>query len=293
MEKEIYLIAPPAHQYELGALIREVWPLCKIYDQPAAGLRGIVVSPEKGSVSLLAADGTTERVMAMEEPEEGAAPLSQKNSEKKAVLDLLQASLPWGILTGVRPSKVAYTYLEAGLSEEETEAAMRRQYRLRSDKARLCTRVAAEERALLADHTGRDISLYVGIPFCPSRCSYCSFISHDQRAYQKWGDAYLEALIREMEQSQGLLEGHRLQSFYMGGGTPTTLSASELQRVLLAADRMCHFETLKEVTVEAGRPDTITREKLKMLKDMGVTRISINPQSMNQSTLDTIDAGTA
>ena len=91
-----------------------------------------------------------------------------------------------------------------------------------------------------------------------------------------------------MEQSQGLLEGHRLQSFYMGGGTPTTLSASELQRVLLAADRMCHFETLKEVTVEAGRPDTITREKLKMLKDMGVTRISINPQSMNQSTLDTI-----
>ncbi len=288
MEKEIYLIAPPAHQYELGALIREVWPLCKIYDQPAAGLRGIVVSPEKGSVSLLAADGTTERVMAMEEPEEGAAPLSQKNSEKKAVLDLLQASLPWGILTGVRPSKVAYTYLEAGLSEEETEAAMRRQYRLRSDKARLCTRVAAEERALLADHTGRDISLYVGIPFCPSRCSYCSFISHDQRAYQKWGDAYLEALIREMEQSQGLLEGHRLQSFYMGGGTPTTLSASELQRVLLAADRMCHFETLKEVTVEAGRPDTITREKLKMLKDMGVTRISINPQSMNQSTLDTI-----
>ena len=84
MEKEIYLIAPPAHQYELGALIREVWPLCKIYDQPAAGLRGIVVSPEKGSVSLLAADGTTERVMAMEEPEEGAAPLSQKNSEKKS-----------------------------------------------------------------------------------------------------------------------------------------------------------------------------------------------------------------
>jgi len=201
---------------------------------------------------------------------------------------VLGCSLPWGILKGVRPSKVAYAYLDQGKSLTETEQILQDAYRLREDKARLCAAVADKERQLLQNHTGTDVSVYVGIPFCPTRCSYCSFGSHDQRAYDKWASSYTEALLKEMRESANLLEGRRIQSFYMGGGTPTTLTPDAMKAVLAAADELCDFSRLREVTVEAGRPDTITPEKLHVLKEMGVTRISINPQSMVQRTLDLV-----
>ncbi len=203
-------------------------------------------------------------------------------------MEVLDHPLPWGILTGVRPSKVAYAYLEQGKSLQETEQILKDFYRLREDKAKLCAMVADKERRLLQGHTGTDVSVYVGIPFCPTRCSYCSFGSHDQRAYDKWSSSYIEALLKEMRESANLLKTRRIQSFYMGGGTPTTLTPEGLKQVLSAADALCDFSALREVTVEAGRPDTITLEKLHVLKEMGVTRISINPQSMVQRTLDLV-----
>ena len=288
MEKEFYLIAPPQHHYELGTLIRQVLPFVQILPQPKKGVRGIVLSEDETTAQLFDESGALQRQAVLSDRYDHYQGENEKNWGKRVILEVLGQPLPWGILTGVRPSKVAYAYLEEGMNREETERILMEKYQLRADKAKLCASVAASERALLAGHAGSDVSVYVGIPFCPTRCSYCSFISNDKRAYDKWASSYVEALIQEMDQCRNLLSGRRVQSFYMGGGTPTTLSADQLRKVLTAANRLCPFDQLQEVTVEAGRPDTITPEKLQVLKEMGVSRISINPQTMIQRTLDTI-----
>lgn len=288
MEKEFYLVAPEKHHYELGTLLREILPFARILTEPKDGVRGIVLSKDETWARLYDEAGCLCREARLEAPKAVYQGEASKNWGKCVILQVMEAQLPWGILTGVRPSKVAYAYLEEGVSPEETERILREDYRLRKDKAALCVQVASSERQLLRDHRGTDVSVYAGIPFCPTRCSYCSFISNDRRAYDKWAVSYVEALVHEMDSSRELLRGRRLQSFYMGGGTPTTLNPDELRRVLQAADRLCHFDALQEVTVEAGRPDTISPEKLQVLKEMGVTRISINPQTMLQRTLDAI-----
>ncbi len=288
MEKEFYLIAPENHHYELGTLIRQILPFAQILAEAKSGVRGIVLSENETKAQLYDEEGVLQREVKLVDPSMIYQGEASKNWGKRVILEVMDAELPWGILTGVRPSKVAYAYLEEGYSELETEHILREDYRLREDKAKLCTQVAASERELLKDHKGSDVSIYAGIPFCPTRCSYCSFISNDKRAYDKWAEQYVDALVHEMDSCHNLLNGRGLQSFYMGGGTPTTLSPEQLKKVLKAADRLCHFKDLKEVTVEAGRPDTITPEKLQVLKEMGVTRISINPQTMIQRTLDVI-----
>lgn len=288
MEEKFYLVAPEQHHYELSTLIRQVLPLTQVTAKQEAGIRGIVLSEEETRASLYDEQGRLCKEAVLTERSTVYQGEPRKNWAKRVILDVLGCPLPWGILTGVRPSKVAYAYLEDGKTKAETEAILREYYRLREDKARLCAAVAAEERRLLQTHSGRDISIYVGIPFCPTRCSYCSFGSHDQKAYDRYSGAYVEALLKEIRESRKLLEDRKIQSFYMGGGTPTTLEADVLKKVLEACDALCHFKELQEVTVEAGRPDTITPEKLQVLKKVGVTRISINPQTMRQQTLDTI-----
>lgn len=288
MEKEFYLVAPEHHHYELGTLIRQILPFAQILAETKAGVRGIVLSENETKAELYDENGVLQKEVKLMEPSRIYQGEASKNWGKRVILEVMEGDLPWGILTGVRPSKVAYAYLEEGRSPEETEMILQKEYLLRKDKAELCTRVAASERLLLQDHKGTDVSVYVGIPFCPTRCSYCSFISNDKRAYDKWAEVYVNALVCEMDRCTNLLQNRRLQSFYMGGGTPTTLNPEQLRKVLRAADRLCHFKELKEVTVEAGRPDTITPEKLQVLKEMGVTRISINPQTMIQRTLDEI-----
>ncbi|MFQ9800233.1 MAG: coproporphyrinogen dehydrogenase HemZ [Clostridia bacterium] len=196
--------------------------------------------------------------------------------------------LPWGILTGVRPSKIPYDFMESGMTQTEASTCLMKEYLVQREKAELAAAVASKERILLADHDDMDVSLYVGIPFCPSRCAYCSFVSYDFHSYGTVLPAYVEALLQEMQRTAALLEGRRLQSFYMGGGTPTVLDAGSLDRILERADALYSFSALREITVEAGRPDTITREKLRVLADHGVDRISINPQTMNQKTLDAV-----
>ncbi len=288
MNGEFYLIAPEEHFYELSTLIREYIPLVNVLPERKDGVEGIVLSEDERSGVRLAEDGAETARFSLNDSFDGYVGEKSKNEAKVVISHLMGSSLPWGILTGVRPTKVAFRYLDEGLTQEETAAILEERYLLRKDKAELCARVAASERAILADHDGRDVSLYIGILFCPTRCSYCSFISNDRRAYKLYAADYVESILKEMTATAPLLKDRRIRSFYMGGGTPTTLDEESLRRILHKADELFDFSQMDEVTVEAGRPDTITLGKLKVLKDCGVTRISINPQTMNQKTLDLI-----
>ena len=291
-KKELYLVCPPEWHYELSVLIRQVYPFARIGEEPRENQEGIRVAEDGSRAWYFSADGRCLKESADEQPEHltETVPAGDpgKNRAKRAVYQLLERPQPWGILTGVRPSKVAYRFLDEGKSVEEICRILETEYKLREDKARLAARVAEREHSLLADHRGTDVSIYIGIPFCPTRCSYCSFISNDKRAYDRWGDAYCDALEKESRASGPLVKGRRIQSFYMGGGTPTTLTAPQLRRILTAAEETFGLSSLREVTVEAGRPDTITGEKLQVLKDCHVDRLSVNPQTMHQETLDRI-----
>ena len=216
-----------------------------------------------------------------------------KNSFKRRVYDELSSltgrSLPWGTLTGIRPVKLFMQQLEDGKRPAEIAAHMRSVYYISNEKLSLALSIAQREKALLANLHGTDgYSLYVGIPFCPSRCLYCSFTSYPADRFSNRIDEYLETLFYEMEQAAPLLAGRPLDTVYIGGGTPTALSASQLDRLLGRIDQLFPTETVREFTVEAGRPDSIDAEKLRVLKDHPVDRISINPQTMQQKTLDRI-----
>lgn len=198
-------------------------------------------------------------------------------------------SLPWGYLTGVRPSKIAYAMLENGIDDSIISKRFTEEYLAEEAKAALAIRVAKTEKLIL---DGMDYkqgySLYIGIPFCPTTCLYCSFTSYSLEAYALKVDVYLDALIKEMSYVSETMAGQRLDTVYFGGGTPTALSPVQLDRLLTKLEQMFDMSTVRELTVEAGRPDSITIEKLKVLKKHNVDRISINPQSMNDSTLKVI-----
>ena len=288
----IYLIAKEAHSYELSTLIREFFPLIRVDLERSEKQWGIELSEDEKTAVLRDENGSSLSSYTLTDPFDHYLGDAGKNYAKVAVykaLEKVKGTLtPWGILTGVRPTKVAYQYLTEGCSPEETIRILQEAYLLREDKARLTTFVAKKEAAILEDHEGSDISLYGGILFCPTRCSYCSFISNDYRAYQKYADDYVDALAYEITSCKELLSGRHIRSLYLGGGTPTTLNVSQLRKVLEAFQEAVPFSSLDEITVEAGRPDTITKKKLLLLKEMGVGRISINPQTMNQETLDRI-----
>lgn len=198
-------------------------------------------------------------------------------------------SLPWGTLTGIRPTKLPMELFEKGASDEEAIHYLKDKYLVSDEKAGLCVEVARNEEAILngIDY-GSSYSLYVGIPFCPSICAYCSFSSYPLSVWEKQVDAYLDALEKEIKAAAGMFGGRRLLTFYMGGGTPTSLNAGQMDRLLTCLETYFHLEDALERTVEAGRPDSMTREKLAVIRNHGIERISINPQTMNQATLDLI-----
>lgn len=197
--------------------------------------------------------------------------------------------LAWGILTGVRPTKIAMRKLEEGMEEEAFIPWFAEQSLVSREKAALAWEIAKREKALLDRLDYEDgYSLYVGIPFCPSVCTYCSFSSGALNDWKERVDEYLDALIKELVFIADVSAGRKLNTIYIGGGTPTTLDVVQLERLLTCIDEHFGREYLLEYTVEAGRPDSITKEKLTVLKNHGITRISINPQSMQQKTLDRI-----
>ena len=201
----------------------------------------------------------------------------------------LNKTLPWGYLTGVRPSKIAYTLLEKGADREQILEEFTKKHLVSEKKAQLALQVAQTEKSILEKMDYKNgYSLYIGIPFCPTTCLYCSFTSYSLAAYHSKVQPYLEALLKEMKYVSEAMRGRRLDTVYFGGGTPTTLSAGQLDMLLTELERQFDLSACRELTVEAGRPDSITYEKLCVLKAHHVDCISINPQTMNQQTLDLI-----
>ncbi len=202
---------------------------------------------------------------------------------------LTHQELPWGILTGIRPTKLVYDLIEQGVDEEEIYRHMKKEYLCSEEKIAMSIEIANRELKLLKDMDYQNgYSLYIGIPFCPSTCLYCSFTSYSVEKYSSYVDVYLQALEKEIRFAATCFPGRRLTTVYLGGGTPTTLSAEQLNSLLGLVRELFDFTHVREFCVEAGRPDSITREKLEVLKKQGVDRISINPQSMQQRTLDLI-----
>ncbi len=209
----------------------------------------------------------------------------------RSLAQMTGKELPWGALTGIRPTKIAYGLLEEGGSDEEILQFYRKKYYASREKAELSIRIAGRERELLASLGHEPLSgysLYIGIPFCPTTCMYCSFTSFAIGAYRSRVEEYLDCLLREMDDVAGQMGNRILDSVYIGGGTPTTLEPEQLERLIGHLEGCFDLSHLKEFTVEAGRADSITREKLEVLRRHKVTRISINPQTMKQETLDVI-----
>lgn len=208
----------------------------------------------------------------------------------RAASELTGIRPPWGVLTGIRPVKLFRELLGEGLAPREVRQKFAGEYLVSEDKLRLCERTAQAETRILSLSTPRSASLYLSIPFCPSRCLYCSFISHDVEKVKKLLPAYVELLCREIEATGRIARslGLRLETVYMGGGTPTTLEAGQLREIFAAVARAFNLDTVREYTVEAGRPDTITPEKLRAIRDGGATRVSINPQTLSDEILTRI-----
>ncbi len=201
-----------------------------------------------------------------------------------------KTNLPWGRLTGIRPVKRANVFLSQGYSPEEAEELFRREFGADENRSKRAVEIAVRENKLLAQAYPDGIGLYIGIPFCPSRCVYCSFISFSVEKSAQLMEPYLTALEQEIKGGAEIVKnlGKRVETVYIGGGTPTTLSADQLNRLLEVLHQEFDLSHIKEFTIEAGRPDTISADKLWVMKQWGVTRISLNPQSMNQQILDKI-----
>lgn len=198
-------------------------------------------------------------------------------------------SLPWGTLSGIRPTKIAMKCLEDGMNDEQTYDYLKENYLASDEKINLSMGIAKREKALLdrLDYE-KGYSLYVGIPFCPSTCAYCSFTSYPLGVWKNRVDEYLDALEKELSYVADAFKDKTLNSVYIGGGTPTTLLPYQLDRLIKKIKGSFDLSNCLEFTVEAGRPDSITREKLEALKANGISRISVNPQTMKQKTLDII-----
>ena len=196
----------------------------------------------------------------------------------------------WGTLTGIRPVKLALSMMDRGISAEEVRRKFKEERLVSDEKLDLLLSTAEHERAIRALSKPESVSIYISIPFCPSRCSYCSFTSHAIEKAAKLIPQYVDLLCEELRDTAELMNelGLKLETVYMGGGTPTVLTAEQMDRVLSTARSSFDFGKVMELTVEAGRPDTITPEKLEVMKRNGVGRISINPQTMDDGVLEQI-----
>lgn len=214
-----------------------------------------------------------------------------KTSLYLAAIEFLPKKPAWGALTGIRPSKVALKYLEDGKSFDETIELMEGDYFVSPERAKLATTCALRARELSEKANRRDVSLYVGIPFCASRCRYCSFVSHSVEKASHLIAPYLGMLEREIQLLGNAVRevGLNLASVYIGGGTPTALSNDELRFVMECIARNFDTKNVPEYTVEGGRPDTLSLDKIKTIRGLGATRISVNPQTMNDDILRAMD----
>ena len=200
--------------------------------------------------------------------------------------ELFECTPPWGILTGVRPAKIAAELVSAGLSSAQIRDALCTDYFLNPKKAALLTDIAEREAAIIAATPPKTCSVYISIPFCPTRCAYCSFVSYSTKRLLSMTGDYLVRLFDDIDRTFDLIAslGLRVATVYVGGGTPTVLEPDKLSAIASRVDPA----SLSEFTCEAGRPDTVTMEKLKVINSYGVTRVSVNPQTLNDMVLENI-----
>ena len=216
-----------------------------------------------------------------------------RNILKRAMYRMLSERtgrvLPWGSLTGVRPVKIAMEAVERGCTDEEIRKLYQETYVASLEKADACVKIARREKAIIETIDERnEYCLYIGIPFCPTRCLYCSFTSYPIGVYKDKVDAYLDTMEKEMEYVAASYTEKKLVSFYIGGGTPSSISAEQMDRLCSMIEKHFDLSQVREYTIEAGRPDSTTADKLQVMKAHGVGRISINPQTMNGETLKLI-----
>lgn len=291
------IVNRPSFEYDIHSLVKSFFPREDVqihvqdtFTEDTALRISVEFTDETVSICLMEQG---------EEKESGASVINYaerketKNRLKRQLYQLLCAytgqTLPWGTLTGIRPAKIAMGLIEQGMSNVETAEYMRNTYLASKEKVALSIMIANRERYVLRNIDYKDgYSLYVGIPFCPSICLYCSFSSYPLERWRKQVDQYLDALCKELDYVADRFRDKKLNTVYIGGGTPTTLEPYQLDRLLTRIQSKFDTEHLQEFTVEAGRPDSITREKLQVLLDHGIDRISINPQTMNQKTLEII-----
>ena len=243
---------------------------------------GCTANPPNGSCELR----ETENVRGLERSK-------VKNALKRCIYRTLRNQtgheLPWGTLTGIRPTKIPMKMQEEGNSDKEIYRYLKDTYYVSDEKTKLCMGIAGLERKILKNIDVKDgYSLYIGIPFCPTTCLYCSFTSYPISAWKKRVDEYIGCLKKELDLLYNLYNGRSPDTIYMGGGTPTTLESGQFEDIIGYLRTLFDLDGIAEFTVEAGRPDSITEDKLSVLKSLGVTRISINPQTMNDETLKVI-----
>ena len=288
-------------EYDVYSLIKAFYPGCEItswYEEDGA-LDGEfayydTITYEADQICFSIADEKHETLASQCEAVEYEKDRHEtKNVLKRMVYRTLSEvsgkELPWGDLTGIRPTKIPMKMLEEGKKNVEIAKYMRETYYTSPEKTALAITIANREKDILKtiDYE-HGYSLYIGIPFCPSICLYCSFGSHVLSRWEHMVDPYLDALIKELIFISENMKDYTLDTIYIGGGTPTTLNAAQMERLLAKVTELFPMEQVQEFTVEAGRPDTINEEVLKAIRKFPVTRISINPQTMNQETLDLI-----
>lgn len=216
-----------------------------------------------------------------------------KSAMKQALYRLLSMytnqKLPWGTLTGIRPTKIPMKMIVEGKSDDEIKLYLDNTYYVSDGKIKLATEIAHLEKNIIeSTHGVEGFSLYVGIPFCPTTCMYCSFTSYPIVKFKDMVDTYLDTLEHELCEVSKLNTGKYLDSVYIGGGTPTTLEPEQIERLDGMIRKYFDFANVKEYTMEAGRPDSLTIEKLAAMKKCGIGRISVNPQTMHDETLKII-----
>lgn len=211
-----------------------------------------------------------------------------KTSIYQLLTEITNQKISWGILTGIRPAKNVNELWKKGASDDEVVEVLTKKYLAQKQKIDLAIKVAKAEKKILDLNNKTTIGIYIGIPFCPTKCLYCSFASYSLLQYGNKVDDYMTALIKEIKYISQYSKRYNIESIYVGGGTPTALNEKQLELLLMIINKYFDMSNIKEFTVEAGRPDTITKYKLRIIKQYGVNRISINPQTMNQNTLDII-----
>lgn len=261
---------------------------------PGEGDCLLILSKAHAQMVYLRLDGEARWAACPASPQE--TPADREYALCRLVYHFLQEQTrirpPWGMMTGVRPVRIIHDMRAAGASEEEIRQRFVDHFECTPERFDTALRIAEVQRPILAQAKPMDYSLYAGIPFCPSRCSYCSFVSRTvgDKATQALVQPYVDCLCRELEAMRAVADdcGLNLKTLYIGGGTPTSLSAEQLRQLMGCLAELFDLKSLSEYTVEAGRPDCTDAEKLRVLKEYGATRISINPQTFSDQVLKNI-----